>query len=450
MHLVNSITAMKNKIAASLICILIGAIANGQDNSPYSRYGVGDQAQNNNILNRAMGGISAGYSDYQSINLTNPASLGNVQITIFDFGAEIVRRTLKSNISPQKYTSTNTNVSYLQIGFPLGAFKAKKSDREKNIFWGGSFGLRPVTRIGYKIQDDKRVPGLDSVNNLYEGTGGLNQVNFSTGLRVKNLSVGVSAGYTFGNNDYSTKVQFVNDSIAYYRSYRDAQTRFGGLFVTVGTQYQIKLKGDGLLKFGAYANLQQNLRARRDILDATFAPDNNGGDVIIDTVSYKRDEAGTLEIPMSYAVGFTYANTHILVGADVEIADWKNYTSYNQKDPALQNSFTVRAGVQYYPAVETTPTSKYWSFVKYRAGIYYGSDYVKITNNRTIAGATLGAGFPLTSFQRLRFGDFVTLNTAVDLGIRGSKKSESIRENITRFSIGISMNARWFQKRKYD
>jgi len=450
MHLANLTTALKNRTAVSLIFTFITAFAYGQDNSPFSRYGIGDQAQNNNIVSRSMGGIVAGYSDYQSINLNNPASLGNVQITIFDFGAEVVRRTLKSNISPAKYTSTNTNVSYLQIGFPLGSFKAKKSDPEKNIFWGGSFGLRPVTRIGYKIQDDKRVFGIDSVNNLYEGSGGLNQVNFSTGVRVKNLSVGVSAGYTFGNNDYSTKVQFVNDTIAYYRSNRDAQTRFGGLFVTVGTQYQIKLKGDGLLKFGAYANLQQNLRARRDVLDATFTPDNNGSELIIDTISFKQGQAGTIAIPASYAAGFTYANTHILLGADVEIADWKNFTSFSEKDPALQNSFTVKAGIQYYPAVETTPTTKYWSFVKYRAGIYYGNDYVKITNNRTIAGATFGAGFPLTSFQRLRFGDFVTLNTSIDLGIRGNRNSESIRENVARFSLGLSMNARWFQKRKYD
>ncbi len=35
-----------------------------QDNSPYSRYGLGDLVPNTNVNSRAMGGVSAGYVDY--------------------------------------------------------------------------------------------------------------------------------------------------------------------------------------------------------------------------------------------------------------------------------------------------------------------------------------------------------------------------------------------------
>ena len=45
-----------------------------QDNSPYSRYGIGDLVPSTNIANRSMGGISAGYTDYLSVNFNNPAS----------------------------------------------------------------------------------------------------------------------------------------------------------------------------------------------------------------------------------------------------------------------------------------------------------------------------------------------------------------------------------------
>ena len=51
----------------ALMAISFQLIANGfinaQDNSPYSRFGLGDQHPGTNIFNRGMAGISAGYSD---------------------------------------------------------------------------------------------------------------------------------------------------------------------------------------------------------------------------------------------------------------------------------------------------------------------------------------------------------------------------------------------------
>jgi hypothetical protein len=41
------------------------------------------------------------------------------------------------------------------------------------------------------------------------------------------------------------------------------------------------------------------------------------------------------------------------------------------------------------------------------------------------------------------------LNTALEIGGRGNKNT-NLRENMVRFSVGISMNARWFAKRKYN
>jgi hypothetical protein len=93
--------------------------------------------------------------------------------------------------------------------------------------------------------------------------------------------------------------------------------------------------------------------------------------------------------------------------------------------------------------------------VKYRAGFYYGNDYIKLDDkNRTNYGVTLGAAMPLTKLQRnsyeyYRDGD-VMLNAGIEYGSRGSKQSQSLRENIMRFSIGVTMSARWFMKPKYD
>ena len=70
--------------------------ASAQENSPYSRYGLGDLTPNQNVFSRGMGGIAAGVADNKSVNFTNPASLTFISNTIFDVGTEIDYRILKS------------------------------------------------------------------------------------------------------------------------------------------------------------------------------------------------------------------------------------------------------------------------------------------------------------------------------------------------------------------
>lgn len=450
MHLVKPTTAGLKRTFGLISALFISSLAIAQENSPYSRYGIGDIVPNQNVLNRAMGGISAGYADFQSINFVNPASLGNLRSTVFDLGAAIDIRNLKSNNTPEKFKSVNTYISYLQVGFPIGSQKFQR----KGNYWGVSFGLRPVTRINYKIERNERLTNIDSLNTLFEGTGGINQANISTGIKIKNFSFGLSTGYSFGSKDYSTRLNFINDTVAYYKSNTATKTQFGGVFLDLGLQYEIKTKNKGLLRLGAYGKLQQNLDAKRDNLAETFEYDGSGGYYTIDTVSATVGVKGKIKVPATYGAGFTYSNDHWLWGADVELTSWDSYRYYGQKD-VVQNSYTVRVGAQYFPAKVNTPYSKYWSFVKYRAGFYYGNDYIKLNDqNRMAYALTFGAGLPLTKLQRnnyeyFRDGD-VVLNTGIEVGARGNKNSQSLREGILRFNIGVSMNARWFVKPKYD
>jgi hypothetical protein len=451
MHSANLTTNGLKGIITLIFAGFIFSSSQAQDNSPYSRYGIGDIAPNRNVVSKGMGGIVAAYNDYQSINLNNPASLGFLTTTVFELGGEITRRTLKSNTSPSKYTSTNTYFNYLQVGFPI----ASKKMQQKGNFWGVSFGLRPLSQINYKIETNQRLTGIDSINTIYEGTGGLNQANLSTGIKFGNLSLGVTGGYTFGNKDYSTQLNFINDTIRYYASNSSAQTRITGFFTNIGAQYDIKLdSGKSIIRLGAYANLQQNLKAKRDNLDETVTFDDAGAITTIDTVQYKSNFAGNITLPTTFGAGFTFINHHLLLGADIEFTKWKTYKFYGTADPFVQNTWMLRVGGQYYPAKLNTSPDKYWSFVKYRAGFYYGPDYIDLGTSRNAYGVTLGAGLPLTALKRNSYAYYrdgvVTLNAGLDLGVRGDKNAASLRENVARFSVGISMNASWFQRRKYD
>jgi hypothetical protein len=436
-----------------LLFVAIGfqTVALAQENSPYSRYGLGDLSPNHNIFTRGMGGISAAVTDYQSINFVNPASLANIPNTIFDVGAEVDTRTLRSLTPAKKFKSTNTIFSYLQLGFPLTTEKMRK----KQISWGMNFGLKPVTKVNYKIEKFSRLSGIDSLYTLYEGTGGLNQVFVGTGLKVKNLGFGINAGYMFGNKNYSSKLEFINDTVIYAKGNFEKKTTFNGLLITGGLQYDIVLNKDKkkelpkILRLGVYGNVQQKLMAKRDVIDETFSFDANAGTFRIDSVYEEKEVKGKIEYPASFGAGFTYQDEHWLFGADFEKTNWNKYREYGAAGE-VQNNWVIRAGGQYYPAKANTPVKKYFNFVKYKAGFFYGPDYIKTNNSRPEYGLTVGAGMPLTSLRYINYsGEFVMLNTALEIGGRGDKKN-NIRENMVRFSIGISMNARWFAKRKYN
>jgi hypothetical protein len=425
--------------------------ASAQENSPYSRYAIGDLTPNHNAQTRGMGGISAAVVDNNSINFTNPSSLSNIGNTIFDVGTEIDYRIIKSSNPAKKFTSANTYVSYLQIAFPLTTPKMAK----KGMQWAMSLGIKPVSKINYKIEKNERLSNIDSLNTLYQGSGGVNQVHLGTGLKYKNFSIGFNAGYMFGSKEYSTKLAFVNDSVFYYISNASSKTTFGGFFINGGLQYDIALAKDAndittkSLRLGAYGNMQQNVSAKNDVIKEIIVFDPNGNQYQLDSVYEQKDVKGKIKLPATVAAGATYQDDNWLVGADFEYGNWASYRYYGQTDQ-VQNSWTLRLGAQYFPAKRNTPVKKYFNFVKYRVGAYYGKDYIKTTADRPEYGFTAGFGMPLTSLKRISYtGEYVVLNTGLEFGNRGTKQT-NLRENVFRFSIGIAMNARWFQKPKYN
>jgi hypothetical protein len=419
-----------------------------QENSPYSRYGLGDIVPKSNIISRGMGGFAAGYSDYQSINFTNPASYANLKTTTFDIGVETDKRTLKSTNPATRSSSTNLVVSYLQLGFPIKMKKANKKD----IFWAMNMGLRPVSKINYKITKQQRLQGVDSIGSIYEGSGGLSQAYFGTAVKIKNFSIGVNGGYMFGNKDYSTLISILNDTVQYSQSLTASKTNFGGLFINGGIQYEVKLKNkkdvrESLLRFGAYGNLKQTMTASRDKSVETVLFDASGNKFRVDSV-YENNSKGKVIYPATLGVGVTYQNANWLFGADFETTKWQDYRFYNETE-LVQNSWKFRAGTEYYPLKGNTPYKKYFNFVKYRFGFYYGPDYVKVKNSLPEYGFSFGAGFPL----KLRRGYYETqtslLNTAIEFGSRGDKKS-NLRESTVRISVGFSLSDIWFGRQKYQ
>src|ERR1041385_6945202 len=108
-----------NYIFFFLVFLFFSLISVAQENSPFSRYGLGDLYPQQHIVSRGMGGLAAAYADPQAINTINPASYGYIGLVTYDFSLSIDDRTLRSATPVNKYNSTNLLPSYLLLGLPV-------------------------------------------------------------------------------------------------------------------------------------------------------------------------------------------------------------------------------------------------------------------------------------------------------------------------------------------
>lgn len=405
------------------------------ENSPYSRYGLGDILPSQNILNRGMGGVSAAYSDFHTVNFINPASYAKLKYTTLDFGVEIDNRTLRAINPPRKFSSFSPVISYLQLGIPL----ATKKD------WGMNIGLRPLTRINYKIERNERVPGIDSLNTIFEGNGGAYEVYTGTGFGIKNFSVGVNVGYLFGSKNFSTRKSFIPDSsnVFYYQSNHETQSNYNGLLINAGIQYIAKLNKTTVLRLGAFGNLKKSLNASKDIIRGTFQFNSTGAIDSLDVASDVKGIGGKVEYPSSFGAGFIFDKPgKWMFGADLTGSNWKGYRFFGEPEQ-VQNSWKLHVGGQVIPKAG----KNYLSYVAYRAGFQYGKDYIKVDKDLPVWSFSAGASFPMR--KAAYTNQYSMINLGVEFGQRGNKKN-LVRENFFRFTVGLSLSDIWFVKSKYD
>ncbi|MGK2861258.1 MAG: hypothetical protein ACSLE0_04955 [Chitinophagaceae bacterium] len=434
-----------------------------QDNSPYSRYGLGDLVPSTNVNSRGMGSISAGYNDIFSINFNNPASYGSFQTikelnakkmlygrAILDMGINIENRTLREPNNIEKFSASNALFSHIQVGVPLSPN------------WGLSFGLRPITRIAYKLNKREGLTDpfsglfIDSAITTNEGDGGSFLASAGLGHKIilsktQSLSLGMNGGYFFGKQDYSSRRSIFNDSITYTSGNFQTRTAYGDLYFNAGLQYETSIKQGMRLIVGAHGNWKQQFNASRDIIRETYFFDESTGNVRIDSVKDQKNIKGEVIYPGSFTAGFvlekfvTSKEAGWLIGIDYTQNKWSDYRVYGQADPSIKDKWELRAGAQLRPA----PKANYFSNVAYRAGVFFGPDYINVNKKLPVFGATFGLGLPILNYNRQSPGQATIINLAFEFIKRGNNDN-LLKENLFRLSAGFSLSDFWFTKKKYD
>ncbi len=451
-------------IALTVPVIFLFTEATAQDNSPYSRYGLGNLSPTTNVYSRGMGGIAAAGNDVYNVNYANPASYSffesarepnsrklNYGRVVFNLGADAQARTLTDHSAQAKYTSPNILFSHVMIGAPI----------RKN--WGLAMGIRPITSISYKVHapiqkfDPITKKLIDTSVTVYEGQGGLYLGSLGTAVKFKTgksqfLSIGATAGYLFGSRDYSSRLFLFNDTTTYASANFENKTGIGGLYFDAGLQYHIIAQDKYLISFGAYGNWQRKLTTKRSSVAETFNY-SSSGNIPTDTVTHTSDVKGELVYPSSLTGGVLFQKfgggteneAGWQIGADFTYNNWNQYRFEGTAESTVKSNWQAKIGAEFRPA----PKSNFLSRTAYRIGFYTGPDYIYFKQTKMpVVGITAGLGLPIANFSMMSSQGSM-LNLSFEYIKRGNNKNV-LQENLYRLSVGFSLTDIWFRgKTKY-
>ena len=403
-----------------------------QDNDPYTRFGVGEWRNGLSAAIRGIGSASSAFSSATIVNSDNPASYADLKLTTYEAGFEGALHTLHSG--GKSYTTGTNTLSYLSVGIPLSKHA------------GMTIGLRPQTHIYYKTQNDTAgSPNLGRTVSEFDGDGGLNYAYIGLAGKIKGFSLGANFGYMFGNISTASRIIGVDTTHVLSSDFLQ-YTKLGGLYWKGGAMYYTMLSKKMYLRLGGTVTIQQNLNAWRDEYRVGYYYDATATQ-IADTAYKTTDAKGKLTLPMSFSGGASIGSSNWAAYADYTASQWSNYRNFGEID-SVTNSMRISGGFEYIPNPQAL--HHYFQRVTYRIGFYYGTDMVYLQDTKlNYYAITLGASLPLKRNSSFEQG-IGSINTAIEIGRRGTEANGLIRESFFRFSLGFSLSDRWFKKRVYE
>ncbi|MDE3255371.1 MAG: hypothetical protein KGN97_05270 [Bacteroidota bacterium] len=398
-----------------------------KENSPYSRYGLGEERYGYNAALKAMGGLSIAYSNPFAINTNNPASYAAIKLTTYEVGVEARKRAIASNT--ESYNTGTLTLSHLALAFPVGKHG------------GFVMGLTPKSATYYRFIDSVTIPGVGNSNKTINGDGGLTYAFMGGAYQYKQLSLGANLGYEFGTIRHSSYLANY-DTFKVYSSDFTRSYQIGGLHLKLGALYNYKINKQYTLHLGATYEAAQKLHYSEEQYASSFR--YSGSSAIRDTVYSLKNSDLPIQLPSSLGIGLQLiSNDKLGFGVDYLHSNFNQYKFNGQADTNV-NATATRITVGAYYTPDANDVYHYAQRITYRIGIYAGKEPLRINNTDiTYTAFTFGASLPFKkSTDRIQ--------TAVEIGARGTKSNNLLKENFVRFSISMSLNDRWFVKRKYD
>ena len=399
--------------------------------SPYSAFGIGNLYGVSSQMNMAIGGASTAFSSPYFINPANSASYMAFDSTSFVFdGAFNLRSGTLKTIEESQKTRFGT-ISNLYFGFPV------------TKWWRTSLGIMPYSKVGYEMQSKQYAENIGNMVATYSGSGGLNKAYIGNAFSpVKNLSVGVNLSYLFGNIIKQRAITFP-DSGTFANTMIKSTARLSKMNFDAGLLYRINMKEGRFIQLGLTYSPTQIVDGYAEQITYSYAFDYASNvEKIKDTVSYEAGENGEVTLPAALGAGIMIGNsTRWFATADVNWQKWSEFR-YLGNNPGMKDNFRISLGGQFRPS--PVDIGKYYERINYRAGFRFEQSYLEIKETRiNDFGISFGVGLPMKKSKS-------TMNIAVEIGSQGTTENGLIKENYLRFTVGTSLQERWFIKRRFN
>jgi len=410
--------------------------------SPYSFYGIGSLNFNGTTENRAMGRLSI-LTDSIHMNFRNPASFTGNDLKAFNNEGRLVKFTVSVgntdiNFKTDNTTgkSTRTSFDYLGLSIPMGKF-------------GMGFGLMPHSSVGYKLES------LD-VDNLikykYSGKGGLNKVLLGFAYQFsESLAAGVNFDYNFGNiqNNAIEFLYDVNLDPLDYHSREANRSDLSGFSYNLGLTFKPMIS-DLIQLHSAFTYAPNyNLNSKNNRTFSSIVINSIGEEFPINNIDVNLESLGlkktNLSMPSKTSIGLGIGKLRKwFIGTEYTFVKTSVFKSdlINIDNSSYEDASTISLGGFFIPEYSSF-NSNLKRFV-YRSGIYFEKTGL-IINNQSIKelGITFGLGVPVGSM-------FSNLNFALEVGKRGTTDANLVEEKFMNLKMSLSLNDRWFVKRKYN
>ena len=412
-----------NKALFSALFIMGAVAANAQSstNSPYTRYGLGELSDQAFAHNAAMGGIGYALRSSEQINVMNPASYSAVDSLSFMFDIGMGLKSSNYQENGYKTNAKNASFDYLAMQFRL------------HPRVGFAVGFTPYSNVGYKFSRTSDIENSDDVTltNTFYGDGGLQQIFGGIGFKIlDNLSIGANVGYLYGEIDYQTLATLSNggDQTTTYKN-----ITINSNIANFGLQYTQKLSKTDKVTLGLVYGLGHDLKSTE-----------TKGIQVTDGSSYSELTEETIKdsygIPSTFGAGLTWQHKqNLTVGADYTLQQFEN-EKYDNSTDFYKNRTRIGAGIEYMPSLYGR---NYLSRIRYRAGAYYSSSYMKLPeyDGPKEWGVSAGFGLPLHLFQRNTVLSITGQYVRVLPSVKGM-----LSENRFVLKLGLTFNEHWFMK----
>jgi len=438
----------KNKIAGLVGLTLIGLVAaprsqgQGLGNSPYSRLGLGDANPNTGGTRQlGMGGVGLAAPNGVQINDLNPALIYYTSRTTYEIGVSGQFHTLKNRVESQRDGSGT--LGYLAFAVPISKW------------WAASAGLRPYSSVDYNSVSTTGVTGDPTAQTIINntGTGGLAEAHMSHAFRLaKGLTVGGTASYIFGSVDLSSGA-YLNKNTVVTTITTLEHVHYSDFAFRAGAHYRSKINSNLNYNLAGVYTFQSHLNGFRN----TSVERQDAG-IITSTIALQSDQQGEATVPGLAQAGISFDNNkNWSLNIDAAHQQWSQFRSFGVKGgvtTGIALSDTWRAGIGGEFAPDPTSVENYFKRVTYRAGLSvaqmpYRPDG-RIMYDRAVSW---GFSFPLPTATVL---DATTVNLAFSYGQRGNTAKSlenpngNIREDYIKAQLGVTLNNRWFLKRRIE